>query len=84
MKKDNDDEIDAGKIQQFTPNSLLHALRGSRCSWCPGPFYLLQTPAKVVILEEQTHKARHIDLETCHIPLNVRAVVVRRDQPCHC
>jgi hypothetical protein len=32
----------------------------------PGPFYLLQTPTKVVILEEQGHQVRHIYLNVPH------------------
>src|SRR5215470_14802051 len=54
MKKDND-EIDAGKIQ-FTPNSSCVPAGVPLFMLLPGPFYLLQTPAKVVILEEQTQK----------------------------
>jgi len=64
MKKDND-EIDAGKIQ-FTPNSSCVPSGVPLFMVLPGPFYLLQTPAKVVILEEQTQKARHIYLNVPH------------------
>jgi hypothetical protein len=64
MKKDND-EIDAGKIQ-FTPNSSCVPAGVPMFMLLPGPFYLLQTPAKVVILEEQTQKARHVYLNVPH------------------
>jgi hypothetical protein len=64
MKKDND-EIDAGKIQ-FTPNSSCVPSGVPLFMLLPGPFYLLQTPEKVVILEEQTHKSRHIYLNVPH------------------
>src|SRR5215471_301273 len=48
MKKDND-EIDAGKIQ-FTPNSSCVPAGVPMFMLLPGPFYLLQTPTKVIIL----------------------------------
>jgi hypothetical protein len=64
MKKDND-EIDAGKIQ-FTPNSSCVPAGVPLFMLLPGPFYFLQTPAKVVILEEQTQKSRHVYLNVPH------------------
>jgi hypothetical protein len=64
MKKGND-EIDAGKIQ-FTPNSSCVPAGVPLFMLLPGPFWLLQTPAKVIILEEQTQKARHIHLNVEH------------------
>jgi hypothetical protein len=64
IKKDND-EIDAGKIQ-FTPNSSCVPAGVPLFMLLPGPFYLLQTPTKVVMLEEQTQKARHIFLNVPH------------------
>src|SRR6266478_7802270 len=64
MKKDND-EIDAGKIQ-FTANSSCLPSGVPVFMLLPGPFYLLQTPTKVVILEEQNHQMRHIYLNVPH------------------
>src|SRR5260370_31307773 len=64
MKKDND-EIDAGKIQ-FTANSSCLPSGVPVFMLLPGPFYLLQTPTKVVILEEQNHQVRHIYLDVPH------------------
>src|SRR5205085_6163493 len=64
MKKDND-EIDAGKIQ-FTANSSCLPSGVPVFMLLPGPFYLLQTPTQVVILEEQDHQVRHIYLNVPH------------------
>jgi hypothetical protein len=64
MKKDND-EIEAGKIQ-FTANSSCLPSGVPVFDLLPGPFYLLQTPIKVVILEEQGHQVRHIHLNVPH------------------
>ena len=64
MKKDND-EIDAGKIQ-FTANSSCLPSGVPVFMLLPGPFYLLQTPTKVVILEEQNHQVRPIHLNVPH------------------
>jgi hypothetical protein len=66
MKKDND-EIDAGKIQ-FTANSSCLPSGVPLFDLLPGPFYLLQTPTQVVILEEQNHQVRHIYLNVPHSP----------------
>jgi hypothetical protein len=64
MKQDND-EIDAGKIQ-FTANSSCLPSGVPVFDLLPGPFYLLQTPTKVMILEEQGHEVRHIHLNVPH------------------
>jgi hypothetical protein len=64
MKKDND-EIEGGKIQ-FTANSSCLPSGVPVFDLLPGPFYLLQTPTKVVILEEQGHQLRHIHLNVPH------------------
>jgi hypothetical protein len=64
MKKDND-EIDAGKIQ-FTANSSCLPTGVPMFMLVPGPFYFLQTPTKVVIVEESGHQARYIYLNEPH------------------
>jgi hypothetical protein len=64
MKKDND-EIDAGKIQ-FTANSSCLPTGIPMFMLVPGPFYILQTPTKVVIVEESGHKARYVYLNEPH------------------
>jgi hypothetical protein len=64
MKKDND-EIDAGKIQ-FTANSSCLPAGVPVFMLVPGPFYLLQTPTKVVMIEETGQHARHIYLNVPH------------------
>lgn len=64
MQKDND-EIDAGKIQ-FTANSSCMPAGIPMFDLLPGPFYILQTPTKVVIIEEQSHYMRHIYLDAPH------------------
>ncbi len=64
MKKDND-EIGAGKIQ-FTANSSCLPSGVPVFMLLPGPFYLLQAPTKVVILEEQGHQVRHVYLNVPH------------------
>jgi hypothetical protein len=64
MKQDND-EIDAGKIQ-FTANSSCLPSGVPVFDLLAGPFYLLQTPTKVVILEEQGQQVRHIYLNAPH------------------
>jgi hypothetical protein len=64
MKKDND-EVDAGKIQ-FTANSSCLPAGVPVFMLLPGPFYLVQTPTKVVIVQEQNHQVRHIRLNAPH------------------
>jgi hypothetical protein len=64
MKKDND-EIDAGKIQ-FTANSSCLPTGVPMFMLVPGPFYFLQTPTKVVIVEESAHQPRYIYLNQPH------------------
>jgi hypothetical protein len=64
MKKDND-EIDAGKIQ-FTANSSCLPTGVPMFMLVPGPFYFLQTPTKVVMVEESGHQARYIYLNEPH------------------
>jgi hypothetical protein len=64
MKKDND-EIDAGKIQ-FTANSSCLPAGVPMFDLLPGPLYILQTPTKAVIIEEQSHYMRHIYLNVPH------------------
>src|SRR5260370_30110494 len=64
MKKDND-EIEGGKIQ-FTANSSCLPSGVPVFMLLPGPFYLLETPTKVVILEEQGHQVRHVYLNVPH------------------
>jgi hypothetical protein len=64
MKKDSD-EIDAGKIQ-FTPGSSCLPAGVPLFDIAPGPFYLLQTPEKVVIVEEQSQNRRQIYLNVPH------------------
>jgi hypothetical protein len=64
MKKDND-EVAAGKIQ-FTANSSCLPAGLPMFMLLPGPFYLLQTPTKVVMVEEQNQEVRHIYLNVPH------------------
>jgi hypothetical protein len=64
MKKDIE-EIDGGKIQ-FTPNSSCLPTGVPAFMLMPGPFFILQTPTKVVMIEEQTYKSRHIYLNVPH------------------
>jgi hypothetical protein len=64
MKKDND-EVAAGKIQ-FTANSSCLPAGIPMFDLLPGPLYLLQTPTKVVMLEEQNQEVRHIYLNVPH------------------
>jgi hypothetical protein len=64
MKKDID-EIDAGKIEFSAGSSCLPAGVPAFMQ-LPGPFYFLQTPTKVVILEEQDHAVRSIYLNVPH------------------
>lgn len=65
MKKEND-EIDAGKIQ-FTAGSSCLPAGVPAFMLSPGPFFILQTAAKVIILEEQSQQARHIYLNVPHL-----------------
>jgi hypothetical protein len=58
-------EIDAGKIQ-FSPNSSCIPSGVPMYLLMTGPFYILQTPKKVTILEQQTQQARHIYLDVNH------------------
>jgi len=69
MKKDID-EIDAGKIQ-FTAGSSCLPAGVPMFMLTPGPFYILQTPTKVIIVEEQSQQARRIYLDMPH-SANVR------------
>ena len=64
MKKDND-EIDAGKIQ-FSANSSCLPAGVPMFDLLPGPFYVIQTPAKVLIMEEQGPNFRQIYLNVPH------------------
>jgi hypothetical protein len=64
MMKDNK-EIDAGKIQ-FTANSSCLPAGVPVFMLVPGPFYLLQTSTKVVMIEETGQHARHIYLNVPH------------------
>jgi hypothetical protein len=64
MRKDNA-EIDAGKIQ-FTANSSCLPPGIPVFMLSPGPFYLLQTPTKVIMLEEAGHSVRHVYLNVPH------------------
>ena len=64
MKKDND-EVLHGKIG-FTPSSACKQ-SGVPAIWLAGgPFYFLQTPNEVVIIEEGDRHARHIRLTGPH------------------
>src|SRR5262249_49194315 len=65
MQIGDNDEMDAGKIQ-FAANSSCLPSGVPVFDLLPGPFYLLQTPTKVVILEEQNHQVRHIYLNVPH------------------
>jgi len=64
MKKDND-EVDAGKIQ-FTANSSCLPAGVPMFDLLAGPFYLIQTPTKVIMVEEQNEEVRHIYLNVPH------------------
>jgi hypothetical protein len=64
MKKDYD-EIDAGKIQ-FTANSSCLPAGVPNFLLSPGPFYVLQTPTQVVMLEEGGQNLRHVYLNVPH------------------
>jgi hypothetical protein len=64
MKKDND-EITRGKIA-FTANSSCRPSGVPAFMLMPGPFYILQAPTKVIMIEEQTYKSRHIHLNVPH------------------
>jgi hypothetical protein len=64
MKKDID-EIDAGKLQ-FTAGSSCLPAGIPMFVLAPGPFYILQTPDKVVMVEEQSQQARHVYLNVPH------------------
>jgi hypothetical protein len=65
MKKDND-EVDAGKVQ-FSANSSCVPSGIPMLLLMAGPFYVLQTPTKVVIVEQQTQQARHVYLNVPHM-----------------
>jgi len=64
MKKDND-EIDAGKIQ-FSTNSSCLPSGVPMFMLTGGPFYFVQTPTKIVIIEEANPQVRHIYLNVPH------------------
>jgi len=64
MKKDNE-EITRGKIA-FTANSSCRPSGVPAFMLMPGPFYILQAPTKVIMIEEQTYKSRHIYLNVPH------------------
>ena len=64
MKKDID-EIDAGKIQ-FSTNSSCLPSGVPMFMLTGGPFYFLQTPTKVVIVEEANPQVRYIYLNVPH------------------
>jgi hypothetical protein len=65
MKKENDN-IDARRTIQFTAESS--CLPGGVPVFMlnRGPFYFLQSPTKVIIVEEQSQQARHIYLNAPH------------------
>jgi hypothetical protein len=65
MKKDID-EIDGGRTIQFTAESSCLPAGVPVFLLNRGPFYFLQTPTKVIILEEQSQYARHIYLNVSH------------------
>jgi hypothetical protein len=58
-------EIDAGKIQ-FSPNSSCIPSGVPMYLLMTGPFYILQTPTKVIMLEQQTQQVRHIYMNVPH------------------
>jgi hypothetical protein len=64
MQKDID-EIEKGKIQ-FTANSSCLPAGVPVFDLLPGPFQVIQTPTKVVMIEEQSHYMRHIYLNVPH------------------
>lgn len=64
MQKDID-EIERGKIQ-FTANSSCLPAGVPMFDLLPGPFFILQTPTKVSIIEEQSHTVRQIYLNVPH------------------
>jgi hypothetical protein len=64
MKKDND-EVDAGKIQ-FTASSSCLPAGVPMFMLGGGPFYFLQMPTKVIIMEEGSHYMRQIYLNEPH------------------
>ncbi len=64
MKKDSD-EVDAGKLQ-FTGGSSCLPAGVPMFMLAPGPFFFLQTPTKVVIVEEQSQNARRVYLDVPH------------------
>jgi len=64
MKKDNE-EINAGKIEFSAGSSCLPAGVPAFLQ-LPGPFFVLQTPTKVIILEEQNQEVRTIYLNVPH------------------
>jgi hypothetical protein len=65
MKKDID-EIDAGKKIQFTAESSCLPAGVPVFLLNRGPFYFIQTPTKVIILEEQSQQARYVYLNVPH------------------
>jgi hypothetical protein len=66
MKKDIE-EIEGGKIQ-FSANSSCMPAGMPMFDLLPGPFYIAQTPTKVLMLEEQGPNMRQIYLNVPHSP----------------
>jgi hypothetical protein len=62
----NIDEIDAAKKIQFTAESSCLPAGVPVFLLNRGPFYFIQIPPKVIILEEQSQQARHIYLNVPH------------------